>query len=158
MLNHEQASYGQVLFESTSHGSSGLKPASYACMSENTEMKDVVAMLLKCWKLSPPSVLFTVTGSAQAHCAPSLPPSPVSPRVRINTHLFSADLHVFGAKLLNACPKHFGPHRTCSSGRTKRCSSCEASKVLRVQLARGYSLAARIPVGRRPSTAVSWHF
>lgn len=39
--------------------------AKYACFHDDTDVSDVFKLLSECWKLKAPSVLFSVTGSAQ---------------------------------------------------------------------------------------------
>ena len=61
------ATYGKVTFTQDLE-QQDQKPALFACMSSDTDLEDVKRLLLRDWRLKPPSVIISVTGSA-AHCA-----------------------------------------------------------------------------------------
>jgi hypothetical protein len=61
------ATYGKVTFTQDLE-QQNQKPALFACMSSDTDLEDVKCLLLDDWRLKPPSVIISVTGSA-ARCA-----------------------------------------------------------------------------------------
>lgn len=57
------ASFGQVRF--TEEQLASKECARFACLSVNTDVAAIVKLMLRGWRLKPPSVLISVTGSAQ---------------------------------------------------------------------------------------------
>eukprot|EP00966_Prymnesium_polylepis_P219228 5072433-Prymnesium_polylepis.1 len=64
MHDNQPASSGQIRFSEDQQLASK-EFARYACLSVNTNVAAVVRLLLRGWRLKPPSVLISVTGSAQ---------------------------------------------------------------------------------------------
>ena len=59
------ATYGKVTFTQDLEQQNHQKPALFACMSSDTDLELVKRLLLENWRLKPPSVIISVTGSAE---------------------------------------------------------------------------------------------
>jgi len=59
------ASFGEVSFGSSMSQSKRIPQAKFACLADDTDVKSAAHLLTSCWGLSRPSVLLSITGSAQ---------------------------------------------------------------------------------------------
>jgi hypothetical protein len=59
------ASFGEVSFISSMSQSKRVPQAKFACLADDTDVKSAAHLLTSCWGLRRPSVLLSITGSAQ---------------------------------------------------------------------------------------------
>jgi len=66
------ASFGDVRFHSVTEDGHLKKnaPAKFACLADDTDVTTAARLLTECWKLRRPSVLLSITGSAQVRPYP----------------------------------------------------------------------------------------